>query len=119
MNRFRVSLILFLISAILGCGLYKPPIAPELLAPKVVSNLTFVVEGEGVRFNWESPDRDVQGEDLKTIEGYNLLRKGPSDDYDGLNQEEFTVLKFIEDRHLKIQKRLRAVSYTHLTLPTI
>ena len=80
MIRVRVFLILLLASATFACGLYKPPIAPELLAPKAVMDLTFAVEGEGVRFNWQSPDRDVQGEDLKTIEGYRLLRKGPADD---------------------------------------
>ena len=107
MIRVRVFLILLLASATFACGLYKPPIAPELLAPKAVMDLTFAVEGEGVRFNWQSPDRDVQGEDLKTIEGYRLLRKGPADDYDSLIQKEFSVLKFVEDKHLELQKKLR------------
>lgn len=98
---------LLLAAGLFACGLYKPPIAPELLAPRVVSNLTFSVEGDGVRFNWQAPDRDVQGEDLKTIEGYNLLRKGPADDYDSLSQKEFTILKFVADRHLEVQKKLR------------
>lgn len=103
----RVLLMLLLAGFTLSCGLYKPPLAPELLAPRAVLDLTFDIEGEGVRFHWLAPDRDVQGEDLKTIEGYDLLRKGPADDYDGLSKKEFRTLKFIKDRHLVLQKKLR------------
>jgi len=101
-----VSLLLF------GCGKYGPPLAPEVLAPQAVQNLrASAVLGE-VRIQWESPQRDRRGRELKFIDGYDiyraeLLADQPMPSFLAIN-ELYSKVAFMPDNHIEQRERLRA-----------
>lgn len=90
-----------------GCGKYGPPTPPELLSPKAVGDLVVTSQTNGVKFAWKAPDVDRRGEELKSIDGYNVERKlveKPSDISD--EEVEYVELKHLPDTHLAdLEKR--------------
>ncbi len=99
---FSVS-ILFCASFVLeGCGRYGKPLPPEYLAPASIKELEVTSAADGVKFSWQSPDHDRRGKDLKTIDGYKVLRKevALSDSSELEKAGDFSVVATVGDTHL-------------------
>lgn len=91
-----------------GCGKYGKPLPPEVLAPAAVQSLEIRTEIEGVTFRWRSPDNDVRGEKLKSIDEYRVYRREIASG-DALLKigATYTLLTTIPDTHLSEKKRLQ------------
>jgi hypothetical protein len=97
-----------LLIALAACGKFAPVYPPESFAPASVRELGVRADQAGVHFNWEAPDQSQRGKDLKSIEGYYVLRKQLLGDADLLDTEvEFEVIATIDDRHLLERDALR------------
>lgn len=53
---------LFLVSAIMvGCGVKRPPIAPESIPPEAITDLIYEKEGNAVTLRWSVPSKEASG----------------------------------------------------------
>ena len=53
---------LFLVSAMtVGCGVKKPPIAPESMPPEAIADLIYEKEGNAVTLRWSVPQGEASG----------------------------------------------------------
>ncbi len=53
---------LFLVSAMtVGCGVKKPPLAPESMPPEAITNLIYEKEGNAVTLRWSVPAEEASG----------------------------------------------------------
>ena len=99
--KFNFLKILIISAFIISCGKFAPPIPPESFAPKSVRELTATASIEGVQFEWDAPDMDRQGKELKTMNGYEIQRKELKQESDALDPEvEFEKIGFLEDIHV-------------------
>lgn len=95
-------------SFLTGCGRMGQPFAPEQLAPVAVRNLEVVAEPTAVLFKWESPERDRRGKELKTMNGYFVMRRIVSKPSDMTDPDvEFERIGVIVDKHVVERDRLR------------
>lgn len=105
---FTLLLILGLLT-VNGCGKYGPPVPPEALSPRPVQALTVSASAQGVKFTWSAPDSDQRGEELKSLDGYNVYRSeidplaAPAD----RNLADYQLIGTINDTHLAILQSLR------------
>lgn len=112
MNLVKLFVCLFILVLVLsGCGKYGPPLAPEALAPRTVENLTASASLGQVQIEWQAPREDRRGEELKSIEGYEiyrieLLADQPLPPYLAL-EELYEKIAFIPDSHIEERERLR------------
>lgn len=102
----KVKLLVFLIF-LSSCGLYKSPIAPEYFAPKEIIDFKVSQVEEEVMFTWFSPELDNRKEKLRYMDGYLVLRKGPSEKLKELDKESFEDVLFIKDTHLIVERELK------------
>jgi len=58
-----------------GCGKKGNPLAPELAAPKTISNLTARSSPSGVLLTWSRPTEYVDGSALKDLASFVIFRK--------------------------------------------
>ena len=101
MMRFKLLKILIISSFIISCGKFAPPIPPESFAPRSVRDLTVVASIEGVQFEWDAPELDRRGKELKAMDGYEIQRKELKQKSDALDPEvEFEKIGFLEDVHV-------------------
>ena len=93
---------------VMGCGRYAPPLPPEAFSPQAVRFLEARTESTGVRILWRSPDRDVRGEELRSLDGYLVERRdfGPISTAE-TDDVEYETLARLEDPQLEILARLR------------
>jgi hypothetical protein len=102
----------FLLSSLLlvvGCGRYRAPLSPELLAPRPVTNLEVVGQDAGVRLSWRAPEEDRRGKELKAIDGYQVQRKEIVNRGDETAVSvKFQDLVFVRDSHIVARDKLRA-----------
>lgn len=102
-------LIYALIVTLAACGRSLPPLPPELLAPAEVQYIEVIPAAESVTLRWRAPQNDVRGEDLKSIEGYEVLRAVATDEADRPSSlDDFVQIGFVEDLHLLQLDALRA-----------
>ncbi|MFO0415754.1 MAG: hypothetical protein ACK5Y6_00560 [Pseudomonadota bacterium] len=102
----RAVLVLALFVA--GCGRYRPPLTPEMLAPSAVESLVVVPSEQGVSFSWVASDKDRRGKELKSAEGFSIERKELTHKGDETDPSvEFKKLGFVKDRHVEERDRLR------------
>lgn len=100
-----------LVAGPLGCGRYKVPVPPEMVAPKPVDALTVTATEAGVVFAWKAPDEDQRGKELKSIEGYSIQRKTIAEKGDETNPKvRFETIGFVKDSHVEIRENLRAAA---------
>lgn len=111
MKNFFICFILFL--SCLGCGKYAPPIPPEKLAPKPVSNIEAVTYERGVALTWVGSTKDIRSKELKSMDGYYVERgcvEG-EDEYNGtandMAQVEFEILSIVNDNQIETREYLR------------
>lgn len=98
MTRFT----LVILSILVGCGRYAPPLAPEALAPQAVEDLQTTAANDGIRFAWTSSRHDVRGKDLKSIDGYRIYRKEIVNKSDVVDPDvEYQLLTTVEDKHVE------------------
>ena len=105
MNRiFALFLFVIMLNA---CGLYRPPSSPELFTAQQVSDLKMNFESGQVILSWSSPELDRQGKELRYLEGYKILRRGPATRAEDFKELEFQSIAFVEDTHLEVLKKER------------
>ena len=112
MKRFAlvlsVAAVLLGSSCVTGCGRYKPPLPPEMFAPKPVDSLTVTAAEGGVFFAWTAPDEDRRGKELKSIDGYAIQRKVIAQKGDETNPSvRFETIGFVRDQHVIVRETLR------------
>jgi hypothetical protein len=107
----RVALVFALGFLVSGCGRYKPPLPPEMFAPKAVDALSVTASEAGVVFAWTAPDEDRRGKELKFIDGYAIQRKTIAERGDETNPKvRFQTIGFVRDQHVKVREELRAAA---------
>jgi hypothetical protein len=107
----RGAMALVVVSVAMGCGRYKVPVPPEMVAPKPVDALTATATESGVVFAWTAPDEDQRGKELKSIEGYSIERKVIAEKGDETNPKvRFEPIGFVKDSHVEIRESLRTAA---------
>jgi hypothetical protein len=107
----RAALVFALGFVMSGCGRYKPPLPPEMFAPKAVDALSVTASEAGVVFSWTAPDEDRRGKELKFIDGYAIQRKTIAEKGDETNPKvRFETIGFIRDQHVQMREELRAAA---------
>jgi hypothetical protein len=92
-----------------GCGRYKAPLPPEVLAPRGVESFTVAGQPNGVLLSWKAPQVDRRGKELKSIEGYLIQRKAIVNRGDETSDDAvYEDLGFIKDKHIEVREKLRA-----------
>ncbi len=78
-----------------GCGVNAPPIPPDAILPKGVTNLQATVVAEGVALKWQIPTENVDGSRPAAVARFLVLRR--VEDKEGCLQcpGEYTVIKEI------------------------
>ena len=59
----------------LGCGKKDNPLAPELVVPETIRNLTARQDKAGVALTWSRPERYVDGKSLTDLTSFVIFRK--------------------------------------------
>jgi hypothetical protein len=91
-----------------SCGRVGPPVAPETRSPAAVNNLLVQGSNSGIKFTWDAPDKDQQGKELKSIEGYRIERKEISSLRDLSDRKiRFEQVGYIADTHLQVLDKKR------------
>ncbi|MBX7136754.1 MAG: hypothetical protein K1X83_02135 [Oligoflexia bacterium] len=111
----RIAIPLLLALALSSCGKYGPPVPPEALSPAAVHELRAEGAAEGVKLSWRSPEADLRGQDLKSLDGYRIYRKlsfGIEDVATGTRPEggqesDYELLATIPDSHVADLKKLK------------
>src|SRR5690606_37532724 len=81
---------------------------PEAFSPQGVQELQVVYHAEGVSFAWKAPSDDLQGKELKTLNGYRIYRKEIVEREDLLAElSEYELIETIVDTHVEERERLR------------
>lgn len=107
---FKQSLLALLMGVVffIGCGRYRPPIAPEQLAPAAVEGLVVTASDNSVNFTWIASDVDRRGKELKSVEGYSVEKKELVHRGDETDPSiRFEQIGFLEDDHVVVRDRLR------------
>lgn len=86
-----------------GCGKYGPPVPPEALGPAAVGDIAVTTDATSVSLSWKSPKSDIRSKELRSIDGYNVIRAT----LEGSGSPQFAPLAFIEDSHIRERDRLR------------
>lgn len=107
----RFLVVLAVVGAVTGCARYKPPLPPDMFAPKSVADLTVTASEGGVRFAWVAPDEDRRGKELKFIDGYAIQRKTIARRGDETDPKvHFETIGFVKDKHVQVREELRAAA---------
>lgn len=87
-----------------ACGKFGRPVPPEALSPAAVEELNISADAASVALSWKAPRKDIRSKELRSIEGYEVLRAtvgGPA-------PAQFDRRAFVEDIHLRERDRLQA-----------
>ncbi|NMC63002.1 MAG: hypothetical protein GYA55_07520 [SAR324 cluster bacterium] len=104
----RVSIVLILSSLILSCGRYGPPRPPEVFAPKAVSELLVTPASDKLTFQWKSPEKDLRDKELKSLDGYYVMRASEKDVKNSSELEKSLVkIGEVDDPNVKERDKLR------------
>lgn len=102
-NCLKLSYVLLPLLVLVGCGKFGPPLPPEVFSPKAVDGLSVSADDAGVKLSWNSPDRDVRGDELRSLDGYLVQRREISAEED----TDFETLETLPDVHLAALKEAR------------
>ncbi|MFH1623675.1 MAG: hypothetical protein ABID54_00780 [Pseudomonadota bacterium] len=69
-----IPLVFSLLMGEFGCGKKAPPVAPESVAPKAISDLSATVRNGEVFLHWTTPDRNTDGSRLTGLAGFKIFR---------------------------------------------
>ena len=102
MRMLKAAIVFLICAGFLSCGRYGPPNPPENLAPKAVSDLSARSTAESIVLSWNSPDRDLRGKELKTLDGYSILRVKEKDIKGSASlSESMSDLALVEDHNIE------------------
>lgn len=94
--------------AAVGCGKYRPPIPPEMAAPKQVESLEVFTTPGQVALKWQAPNEDRRSKELEAIDGYTVQRKEIAARGDETAPNiEFVDIGFVRDTHIQVRDQLR------------
>ena len=100
--------LVFLCVCFFGCGKFGPPLPPEAFSPVGVRDLQVFGELQGVRFQWKSPEEDLQGEELESLNGYKIYRKSTHGKSAAvLEEEDFELIQTIVDKSVQDRESRR------------
>ena len=101
---FLASCVLLLCS----CGRFGPPKPPEDFAPKSVSSIEAKATADSVTISFKSPEKDIHGKELKSLEGYRIYRVKETDiKSDGAIDRYLTEVATIDDNSLAEREEQR------------
>ena len=69
------AIVTMLVALVSACGKKGDPRAPELAAPRTITNLTARSEPKGVALIWSRPTEYVDGSALKDLASFVIFRK--------------------------------------------
>jgi len=69
------AIVTMLVALVSACGKRGDPRAPELAAPRTITNLTARSEPKGVALTWSRPTEYVDGSALKDLASFVIFRK--------------------------------------------
>lgn len=103
---------IFAVLMLSGCGRMKPPLPPEVFAPVAPKEVQVQAGLRGITFEWESPRKDRQGDELDSLDGYAILRRSVEEasiaDSSGNKTEElFEQIGFVADESIDVRDSLR------------
>lgn len=65
-----------------GCGYKTPPVPPQSVVPKAVTDLDYSLDEKGARLTWSYPVETIDDRSLAAIDGFELYRAEiPLDDF--------------------------------------
>lgn len=99
----NILVLSFCVSAILSCGRYGKPLAPELFSPEAVQDLRAEASLEGFKILWTAPDSDVRGEELKSLDGFIISRK----ELKSKEETDFEKVGTVQDTYIKSLQKLK------------
>ncbi len=78
-SRYRMRavlplLLVFLLSALAGCGYKDRPVPPQQVVPRPITDLRYQLSEKGVTLYWSYPIETVTGRDLTEISSFELYR---------------------------------------------
>ncbi len=68
-------IVMMLIAGASSCGKKGDPRAPELAAPRTITNLTARSEAKGITLTWTRPTEYVDGKPMKDLASFVIFRK--------------------------------------------
>ncbi len=87
MKGARLAGLVILVTTMLlagGCGYKNPPVPPESVVPKPISDLRYTVDSKGVELTWSYPVETIRGTTVKQVDSFELYRAVvPMEDYCG------------------------------------
>ena len=66
--------VLLLIVLLPGCGRKTALVPPRKLVPVAISDLRYTLDEKGVTLKWSYPAKMENGDDLQTVESFEVLR---------------------------------------------
>lgn len=105
MKRFMIVAILLSVFAS-ACGKKGDPLAPELVAPKTITNLASRPGPNSVILTWSRPTEYVDGRELKDLASFVIFRKevSPSCPDCPVPYRQLTTL-YVEDRDKFVKQK--------------
>jgi hypothetical protein len=105
MKRFMIVAILLSLFAS-ACGKKSDPLAPELVAPKTVTNLAARLGPNSVILTWNRPTEYVDGRELKDLASFVIFRKevSPSCPDCPVPYRQLTTV-YVEDRDKFVKRK--------------
>jgi hypothetical protein len=74
---WRMTAVVALAASLAGCGVKSAPIAPELVRPERIHDLTASADPAGIKLSWERPTRYAGGRQMRDLGSFVILR-GPA-----------------------------------------
>jgi hypothetical protein len=104
---FSIFVLLAIHCTVVGCGRYAAPEPPEFYSPMGIRLLFVRPQVNGVEFTWESPEADLRGRELESMDGYRIYRKPFLLKADLIELEDYDEVGFVEDTHVLILEERR------------
>ncbi|MFN2354246.1 MAG: hypothetical protein ABR512_06960, partial [Desulfopila sp.] len=57
-----------------GCGYKTPPVPPQSVVPKAITDLEYSLDEKGARLTWSYPVETIDGRELTAVNGFELYR---------------------------------------------
>jgi predicted small lipoprotein YifL len=70
-----LMLVMLMVAVTTGCGKKGDLRAPELAAPKPITNLTARVQGNAIALTWSRPTEYIDGKEMKDLASFVVFRK--------------------------------------------
>jgi hypothetical protein len=75
MKKATLLMVISLVILAWGCGVKAPPIPPDVLVPKAVTNLKGTVKEEAFYLTWSLPKENMDGSTPVDLKSFRVLRR--------------------------------------------